>query len=158
MTEESPIDPELVAYCGLCCADCFGYNGRIPDLARDLRKELRQARFEKFAAFMAATSFGKVYKDYDTCYEVMGAMVKFRCRRACRGGGGNPMCKIRKCSRGKGFEGCWECDEFESCEKLVFLEAVHGDAHVANLRKIKKKGVDEFLGGKRLWYRKKKEK
>lgn len=30
-----------MAYCGLCCLDCFGYKGKIADLARDLRKELR---------------------------------------------------------------------------------------------------------------------
>ncbi len=33
---------KLVAYCGLYCGDCFGYKGKITELAKDLRNELRQ--------------------------------------------------------------------------------------------------------------------
>lgn len=54
----------LVAYCGLCCADCFGYKGKVADLARDLRKELRESRFKNFADAVATTSFGKMYEIY----------------------------------------------------------------------------------------------
>lgn len=144
----------LIAYCGLYCGECFGYKGIVADLARDLRKELRQYRFEKTAEFLSTLSFFEVFKNYPQCYEVLGALVKLRCKKACKGGGGNPMCKIRKCCQRKGFEGCWECDEFESCKKLDFLIPAHGDAHIKNLRKLKKKGVDEFLEGKKYWYTK----
>ena len=75
----------LVAYCGLCCGDCHGYSGKIPDLARDLRKELRKSRYEIFAEFISTFSFGKDFKNYQECYKVLGAMVKFRCRKGCRG-------------------------------------------------------------------------
>ena len=37
---------KLIAYCGLYCGDCFGYKGKIAELAKDLRKELRQEKFE----------------------------------------------------------------------------------------------------------------
>ncbi len=140
-----------VAFCGLYCGDCFGHRGKVADLARDLRKELRDSRFKAFADFMAGTGFGKVYKDYDACYEVLGAMVKFRCRRGCRDGGGPPQCKIRNCCRKKGLEGCWECGEFESCSRLDFLRGVHGDAHLKNLRILARKGPQEFVRGKRHW-------
>ena len=43
----------LVTWCGLCCLDCHGHTGKIADLARDLRKELRQAKYEKFADAIA---------------------------------------------------------------------------------------------------------
>jgi hypothetical protein len=79
-------------------------------------------------------------------------MVKFRCKKGCRNGGGNPFCAIRKCAQKKGVEGCWECVEFEKCEKLDSLNQVHGDAHKKNLRKIKKDGTKGFVEGKRLWY------
>jgi hypothetical protein len=147
-------DENLLAYCGLFCGDCHGFSGKIPDLARDLRKELRKIRYEKFAKFISTYSFGKDFKNYDECYKVLGAMVKFRCRRGCRSGGGSPFCKIRKCAQKKGFEGCWLCSEFENCEKLDFLNPVHGDAHKKNLRKIKRLGKEEFVIGKRLWYNK----
>lgn len=149
-------DENLIAYCGLYCKDCHGHNGRIPDLARDLRKELREAKYEKFAAFISTYSFGKDYKNYDECYKVLGAMVKFRCRKGCKNGGGSPFCNIRKCAQKKELDGCWECSEFDGCKKLDFLRPVHGDAHIKNLRKIKKKGKKEFVKGKTLWYNKKK--
>jgi hypothetical protein len=144
-------DAAEVAYCGLYCGDCFGHKGRVADLARDLRKELRDSKFKRFADFMATTGFGAVYKDYDACYEVLGAMVKFRCRRGCRGGGGPPRCKIRDCCRKKGLQGCWECGDFEGCGKLDFLGGVHGDAHLKNLRILSRKGPEAFITGKRHW-------
>ena len=39
-------DTNLVAYCGLCCGDCFNRKGEIADLARDLRKKLRENKFD----------------------------------------------------------------------------------------------------------------
>jgi hypothetical protein len=145
-------DEQLIAYCGLYCGDCFGYKGKVADLARDLRKELRESKFDKFADFISNENFGKVYKDYDKCYNVLGAMVKFRCRKGCKNGGGPPFCKIRKCNQRKGFEGCWECEDFEECNKLDFLAHVHGDAHIKNLRRLKRKGPTEFVKGKHEWY------
>jgi len=150
-------DENLIAYCGLYCGDYHGFSGKILDLARDLRKELRASRYDKFAEFISTFSFGKDFGNYEECYQVLGAMVKFRCRRGCRDGGGSPFCKIRKCAQKKDIEGCWLCEMFESCKKLDFLIPVHGDAHIKNLRAIKQKGKDAFLQGKRLWYSKNKE-
>ena len=147
-------DSNLIAFCGLYCGDCHGYAGKIPDLARDLRKELREIHYDKFASFISTYSFGKDFKNYDECYKVLGAMVKFRCRKGCRGGGGSPFCKIRKCVQKRELDGCWECTEFEKCKELEFLEHVHGDAHIKNLRVIKRKGKDDFVKGKTLWYNK----
>jgi len=144
-------EKDLIAYCGLYCGDCFGYKGKIADLARDLRKELRQTKFSRIAQTMSETPFFAVYKDYPQCYEVLGAMVKFRCKRTCRGGGGPPVCKIRSCCQKKGIDGCWQCDEFETCQKLDFLKPSHVDAHIKNLKILKKAGVDSFLEGKRYW-------
>jgi hypothetical protein len=147
-------DENLVAFCGLYCGDCHGFQGTIPDLARDLRKELRRMRYDKFADFISTYSFGKGFANYDECYKVLGAMVKFRCRKGCRAGGGSPFCKIRKCALKKEIEGCWLCDEFQQCEKLDFLIPVHGNAHIKNLRVIKRKDKRGFIIGKRLWYSK----
>ena len=146
----------LIAFCGLYCGDCHGFLGKIPDLARDLRKELRRSRYDKFAEFISTYSFGKDFKNYDECYKVLGAMVKFRCKRGCKNGGGSPFCKIRKCAQKKDFDGCWECNDFKTCKELKFLEPVHGDAHIKNLKNLKKIGKKEFVKGKTLWYNKKK--
>jgi hypothetical protein len=147
-------DENLLAFCGLYCGDCHGFTGKIPDLARDLRKELRKMNYGKFAEFISKYSFGKDFKNYDECYKVLGAMVRFRCRKGCRAGGGSPFCKIRKCAQKKEIEGCWLCEEFEVCEELDFLIPVHGDAHKKNLRRIKRNGKTGFIEGKRLWFSK----
>ena len=139
------VNRELVAYCGLCCGDCPFYRGKIADLARDLRKELRQSKFDRIAGTWDA------FANYGECYQMLGTMVGLRCKRACRGGGGPPFCKIRQCCQKKGIDGCWQCEEIEGCTKLKFLEPVHQDAHVKNLRRIKKVGLDEWLQGKRFW-------
>lgn len=140
---------DLIAYCGLYCDDCIGYRGKAADLARDLRQELRRTRFDKTAEALSKIPFFRAYKNYKQCYEVLGALVRFRCKKACRGGGGPPFCKIRKCCRKKHINGCWECDEFETCKKLDFLKPNHGKAHIMNLKIIKKKGIKGFLKGKK---------
>lgn len=141
---------ELVAYCGLCCQDCFGYKGRVADLAKELRQELRQ---EKFDIMVQGIPF-KEFAHYAECYQVLGALVRLRCKSGCRGGGGNPFCAVRKCVQKRSYTGCWECSEFESCTKLEFLKSNHGDAHIRNLRKLSKQGYKGFLQGKREWYSK----
>jgi hypothetical protein len=93
----------------------------------------------------------KPYANYDQTYELLGMMVKLRCKRTCRNGGGPPSCKIRNCCIKKEYAGCWECDEFEKCKKLEFLEAVHNDVHLKNIIKIKKQGIPKFLQGKKYW-------
>jgi len=143
---------KMIACCGLYCDECPNHTGIIADLARDLRKELRSVRFDKTAEVLSEISFFSMFKDYEQCYEVLGGMVKLRCNKACREGGGNPFCKIRKCCQKKELEGCWLCDEFETCKTLDDLKANHGTAHIKNLRMIKRKGADEFLKGKKHWY------
>lgn len=126
----------LMAYCGLDCAHCFNHKGEIADMARDLRKKLREEKFAQAAPGLA--KFFKPFQNYEVCYEVLGAMVRLRCGRTCRNGGGNPSCKIRLCCRKKEIEGCWACSEFETCQKLDFLKPIHGDEHLKNLRKARK--------------------
>lgn len=140
---------KLVAYCGLYCGDCLFYKGEIADLARDLRKKLREAKFDRVSRGMA--KFFREFEDYERCYRVLGALVKLRCRRACRNGGGPPFCKMRKCCDAKKIDGCWECSQFEDCKKLDFLKPVHGDGHLQNLRAIRKKGLDGFVKGEKHW-------
>lgn len=127
------------AYCGLDCEHCFSHEGKIADLARDLRKELRKAGFFKKAEGMSDISFFASFKNYPQCYEVLGTMVKLRCKSICRDGGGNPFCNIRKCCKKNNIEGCWLCDEFESCKKLDFLRPIHADEHIENLKTLRKK-------------------
>ena len=51
---------------------------------------------------------------------------------------------------------CGECPNYTGriCEKLKKLEANHGVAHIKNLRRIKRNGIDAFLDGQKHWYAK----
>jgi len=89
--------------------------------------------------------------DYKRTYEFLGSLVKLRCK-GCRVGGRSQFCHVAQCATKEGYEGCWECGDFASCGKLDFLVPVHGDAHLKNMRKIKKVGVEEWAAGGPLWY------
>jgi hypothetical protein len=143
-----------IAYCGLYCEECPWYEGKIASFARDLRKELRNTRFDVLAKFVGKFPRFAVFRGYPKCYDVLGAMVKMRCSRICREGGIELSCKIRKCGQKRELEGCWECGEFEKCETLDFLKPGHGDAHLKNLRILKRKGIDSFIAGKKYWFSK----
>ena len=69
-------DKDKITYCGLYCGDCFIYEGKLADLARDLRKELRQSKFDKTAESLSAVPFFKAFQNYQQCYETLGAMVR----------------------------------------------------------------------------------
>lgn len=136
-------DKNLISYCGLYCGDCLFYTGSIADSAKDLRKELIKYKFYEVAK---ALPF-KEFKNYHECYEMLGAMTNLRCK-GCRERDRAKYCNIAICAHKKEYKGCWECDEFETCQQFDFLKAVHKDANLKNLRKIKKYGIDSFLKGK----------
>ncbi len=151
MTSDTPhIDEaiERVTFCALCCDSCPNH-GEIPDLARDLRKALREYHFDRVAPALAVVF--KQFAHYQECYDTLGAMVKLRCTRGCRANGGPPQCTIRNCARKHGFQGCWECNDVTTCSKFAFLQPAHGDANLKNLKKIQKEGVNAFLNGKIYW-------
>jgi len=67
-------DKNLIAYCGLYCGDCFNYKGEIADLSRDLRKKLRETKFDRISNELS--KYFKQFENYEQCYEVLGAMVE----------------------------------------------------------------------------------
>ena len=152
--EGHQVTKDMIAPCGLYCTECPNHTGKIADMARDLRKELRAVRYDKTAEFLSTISWFKDFENYQDAYKVLGAMVKLRCKKGCRDGGGNPGCKIRKCTEKKGLEGCWDCEEFKTCKKLEYLEPAHGTGHLKNLASIKRNGQEKFLKGKIYWYAK----
>ena len=128
-------DMDLIAYCGLDCAECFAYKMTVSESAKALRREMRAAKLKD------------AWKDiplgeYESFKESLDGLAMLRCTKGCRDGGGNPWCKIRKCCQKRDFSGCWECADFETCNKLV-------ERYVINLRKIKKLGLDGFIAKSR---------
>ena len=151
-------ETELTAYCGLYCGDCIRYRSWASDLARDLLIELQHEGFDKYAKLKSSSEkqFDSVkqFEHYKECCEVLKAIVTLQCNKPYRVGGGCPSfsCDILECCRRKGFEGCWECSEFEDCGEFEFLKPFHGDTPVQNLRKIKEHGLDKWSKHRHEFY------
>ena len=141
---------ELTAYCGLYCGDCIRYRSKAADLARDLLGELQDTQFDKYAEYKSgpAKQFHPVkqFENYKKCCEVLRAIIDLQCNNPCRVGGGCPTfsCNILECCQSQGYQGCWECGEFESCEKFEKLKACHGDGPQQNFKKIRELGLDKW--------------
>ena len=143
---------ELTAYCGLYCGDCLRYKSRATGLARDLLNELQRVQFNKYAEVKSVSL--SVFEHFKECRQVLEAIVKLRCNAPCRAGGDGCLqtCEIKSCVLAKRLEGCWECDEFEKCQKFEFLKPFSDDNPQANLRKIKKYGLGRWIEHRGAFY------
>jgi hypothetical protein len=123
---------ETLGYCGARCLRCFAYRKNVSDAAKSLRRELRKEKLkESWKEFPFLADSASFKKSLD-------GPASLRCTKMCRGGGGNPWCKIRRCARKRQLAGCWECGEAEACKELL-------PAYRPNLNKIRRRGLAEFL-------------
>jgi len=123
---------ETLGYCGARCPKCFAYRKNVSEAAKALRRELRAEKLKeswKEFPFLA---------DYASFKKSLDGLAMLRCSKMCRGGGGNPWCKIRRCARKRELAGCWECGEAGECSKLL-------PAYRPNLEKIRQRGLAKFL-------------
>ena len=138
---------ELLAYCGLYCGDCAGHTGEIADGAGALIGVLERYRFEKTARALFHEELGEI----DRLVEALRFMSGLRCPRVCRER--EEPCDIARCCLDRGFEGCYECDDIESCDTLARLEELHGNSCLKNLKAIREMGAANWVAnGPRLWF------
>lgn len=139
---------ELLAYCG----DCFGHTGVIADATETFKEVLDRYQFGRTADAVFAKQLG----DYGRFYEMLEFMTGLRCPRMCRReeGKGVSSCSVRNCCREKGLFACYECDGFETCDKLLSLHGgLHTDFCLKNLKAIRQMGLEAWLArGKRHCY------
>jgi hypothetical protein len=137
-------DKVLTAYCGLYCGDCIRYKSKAADLALELLNELRRVNFENYAKVKRNSV--KEFERYGEMIKTIEAINNLKCNTPCRLGGDGcaKPCEIIKCVTSKNLKGCWECSEFEECDKFEFLKPFSGDGPQKNLKKIKKYGLDNW--------------
>ena len=137
-------DKDLTAYCGLFCGDCLRYRSRVPGLAADLLKALEEEDVAPYVRIKRAGA--KALNHYDSMVTALAAISALKCETPCRlgGDGCDGSCEIKICVIGKALEGCWECHDFEKCNKFDFLKPFHGDAPKKNLEKVKEHGLDNW--------------
>jgi hypothetical protein len=146
-------DAKLIGYCGFFCGDCLGYTGVVAEAAERLVGVLDRHQFGRTAECIFPTEL----KDYSRVREALGFMAGLRCAGICRAGageGGASHCDVRKCCLTRGLEGCYECDDFETCDTLRGLsDGLHAEASLRNIRAIRSMGLDSWLAsGRRHHY------
>jgi hypothetical protein len=135
-------DRERTACCGLYCGDCIPADEVLFDTTGRLRQQLEDCRFDEYATYKSTGN--KTFDAYQVFREVLDAILALRCLTTCFHGGGRPDCAIRDCAHGKGLEGCWQCGDFETCDRLQSMSACHGDTVQHNLRMIRQHGVEHW--------------
>lgn len=164
------MERKFVCPCGLTCCDCLFYKSEIYDAAKTLRNLIKENQLDVFLSGMSRKETGEVfrkhldlneseywdkvgknfntYKKIPDFMEVLDSIVELQCHSTCYESGGCSMagntkeCGALKCIKLKEFEGCWECEEYESCEHLEFLRKGYGYVIKENLSTIKDKGFD----------------
>jgi len=121
-----PPNPQnLTAYCGLYCPKC--YKMVISEAASTLKNALKSTHI-----------CGKKNLTSAPFKQTLNDLITLHCPKICKDGGGNPDCKIRKCCVVKNIIGCWECNDYETCENLT-------EQFVGCIKKIKKQGLDGYI-------------
>lgn len=140
------------AYCGIYCPDCMLFKNGFSPAASKLLKELKDVDFNEYAKIQSP--FGQDYTGYDKFTATLEALAGIQCNQTCRAGGGcsGKPCEIMKCCLAKDYEGCWDCEEVEGCEKFDFLTPRCGDMPKNNIRAIRKHGMQNWLAHKDHFY------
>jgi hypothetical protein len=138
---------KYTAFCGLYCKDCIPSHDELFALIDKLMGLLDNLGFEHYAKFKSARIIE--FQNYATFRKLLTEIRKLKCETNCFEGpvseyGCNKNCEMRQCVIDKGIEGCWECKEYKSCEKLEPHRKFHpGMKH--NLDLIKEFGLDNWL-------------
>lgn len=135
-------EKRLTSYCGLYCLDCIPSKQTLFESLRIFEEHLSKLDFEKYAQVKANRN--PAFKKYSDFMEVLSAIEALECKTPCRENGGYSDCKIRSCVVSKGYEGCWECSDFKTCELLLPLKKVHVLLD-DNLELIKNEGVENWV-------------
>ena len=138
-------DPELTAYCGLYCCDCIRYKCKVSDLSDNLLGEIEKHHFLEYAE--VKKNHTKEFEHFKKLPALLEAISNIKCETACRAGGDgcDGSCPIIACVKRNSIDGCWQCNDFEKCDKLQFLIPFHGESIKNNLKLIQQYGIKDWV-------------
>ncbi len=144
-----PDDSRLTSYCGLYCKDCIPSKTEFYAVADRLQGLLEELQFVKYAGLKAGQTYwaeaNSAFKHYPEFLAVLQAIRDLECPSICREGGGykGDRCEIKKCAVAKGFDGCWQCSDYQSCRLLEPMKSFHPylEEHLAL---IKTEGMENW--------------
>ena len=144
-----PDNSQLTSYCGLYCKDCIPSQTELYTVAARLQGLLEELQFTKYAELKAGQTYwaeaNSAFTHYPEFLAVLQAIRGLECTSPCREGGGykGDRCEIKKCAIAKGFDGCWECGGYQSCNLLEPMIAFH--PHLKeHLALIKTEGIENW--------------
>jgi len=115
---------------------------------------LSKLQFDEYARLKAEKN--PIFAEYPIFVKVLKEIESLKCSGPCRDGGGKPECEVRKCAQGKGYPGCWECSDRNTCIKLNSLRLVHPNLDY-HLDLISKHGPKNWFSKRQAHYRWQKE-
>lgn len=142
-------DSLLTSYCGLYCKDCIPSQTEFYAVAARLQVLLEELQFVKYAGVKAGQTYwseaNSAFRYYPEFLAVLQAIKRLECPSVCREGGGykGDRCEIKKCSIAKGFDGCWQCGDYQSCALLEPMKSFHPHLE-EHLALIKTEGIDNW--------------
>ena len=160
------MDRKFICPCGLTCGDCLFYKSEIYETARKLRELIRTSQLDTFLNLIVknkgwngiakylgkeGSEFAQYFDSFDKMPDflnVLDGIIKLQCKKTCQESGGCSLggvtheCETLRCIRSKKYNGCWDCAEIGSCEKLAFLKRNYGETIEGNLRIIKDEGME----------------
>ncbi len=136
-------EKDLTTHCGIFCGDCPRYQAKFSDMCDDLLVEFERSHFSKLAKVIATKN--DQFRIYPEMLSLLKTINNLKCEAPCRlGGGSGESCEVKKCNKENNIEGCWECSDFEQCDKLNFLKPFCEEAPIKNLKKIKEHGLENW--------------
>ncbi len=148
-------ETHLIAPCGIYCGACDSFLGKSKKLASELYKILEGFNLTDVGpVFLGATQ-----KQIKTFLKLLKKIGKNPKCLGCLGGGGNPMCPMKLCTKKKGILTCAECDEMpcppndadlenplmSKAGMLHLISRRYNKWNIENLKKIKKDGYRKLI-------------
>lgn len=115
-----------LAFCGLYCPHC--YRVKVSTAAKRLKREM-EAAADKGAKYFDEVS--NIFSDD------LNVLIAKECNLYCRDNS-ESACKIKVCCLDKKLNGCWECSNVETCEKL-------NTQYKGHCKDINENGIDAYI-------------
>jgi hypothetical protein len=125
---------KYIPYCGLYCKLCVNF-ARIPQQASALKNTMSRAGYEFFG--------DQIISKFREFWAALGKLSNPERCPACRGGCGNPDCKIRICAQKKKMDLCSSCPDYP-CEHINEL-AKHYPILISDGMRQKQIGLDAWI-------------
>ncbi len=164
------MEEKYIAPCGMTCCDCSFYKTDIYQTAKAFKETIEKHEFDKFLQHFSKTNltFFHDFKSIPEFMSLLNKIISMQCESVCSEAGGCSIphvdevmggivkefhkCDVLICIENKGYEGCWDCNDLETCEKKKFFSFTYGDVPVKNCILIRHYGKEAVKPSNNKYY------